>query len=160
MIGQNFVSVSKLQQIKKISQKSKKIHLWSVQRICDLADEDEVEDALIVLVGGTGILQNPAASKTGSNSRTLPGIDPSNILKLYKLSNWIFLDFKLKIMCFWLIFRCCFIDCYREPFKQSYRNKQIQLKLPSLVFNFGAFHWNVGLSWEERGIVEVQTVLK
>lgn len=50
------------------------------QRTCDLADEDEVDDALIVFVGGTGILQKPAASNTGSNSRTLPGIDPSNIL--------------------------------------------------------------------------------
>lgn len=50
------------------------------QRTCDLADDDEVEDAFIVFEGGTGILQNPAASKTGSSSRTLPGIDPSNIL--------------------------------------------------------------------------------
>lgn len=35
---------------------------------------------LIVLLAGGGILQKPAASKTGKSSRTLPGILPSSIL--------------------------------------------------------------------------------
>lgn len=34
----------------------------------------------MVLLAGGGILQNPAASKTGSKSRTRPGILPSSML--------------------------------------------------------------------------------
>lgn len=35
----------------------------------------------IVLLAGGGILQNPAASNTGSNSRTRPGMLPSIMLR-------------------------------------------------------------------------------
>lgn len=42
---------------------------------------------LIVLQAGGGILQNPAASNTGSNSRTRPGMLPSNILQKLQKKN-------------------------------------------------------------------------
>lgn len=38
---------------------------------------------LMVLLAGGGILQKPAASKTGSNSRTRPGMLPSSMLYIY-----------------------------------------------------------------------------
>lgn len=95
---------------------------------------------LIVLLAGGGILQKPAASNTGSNSRTRPGMLPSIILSTHM--RW----YTLVIV----------FGSFVLPFSA------FSLDLPSFLCGnpYGAQLRQIRLGWKESRTVKVQAILQ